>query len=128
MPNTNTEIVKKVNAAFADNKPEIFLDACADNVNWQMAGEKSYKGKAAIKEFMNSMKDMEPPNFTVDNTFGDGDFVTSYGDMTMKDKSGKDTPYAFCDIYQFRDGKIIDLRSFVVKHKIEGEISGKATA
>jgi len=128
MPNTNTEIVKKVNAAFADNKPEVFLDVCADNANWQMVGEKSYKGKAAIQEFMNSMKEMEPPKFTVDNTFGDGDFVTSYGDMTMKDKSGKATPYSFCDIYQFRDGKIIDLRSFVVKHKIEGEISGKATA
>lgn len=128
MPNTNKEIVEKLNVAFAENKPEVFLDACADNATWRMVGDKSYEGKEAIKEFMNSMKDMEPPKFTVDNTFGDGDFVTSYGDMMMKDENGKDTPYSFCDIYQFRDGKIIDLRSFVVKHKTEGETSGKATA
>ena len=128
MSNTNKKIVETFNAAFAENKPEVFLDACADNAAWQMVGDKSYKGKEAIKEFMNSMKDMEPPKFTVDNTFGDSNFVTSYGDMTMKDKNGKDNPYSFCDIYQFRDGKIVDLRTFVVKHKTEGETSGKATA
>lgn len=128
MPNTNKEIVESLNAAFAENKPEVFLDACADDVTWQMAGDKTYRGKSAVKEFMDSMKDMEPPKFTVDNTFGDGDFVTSYGDMTMKDENGKDTPYSFCDIYQFRNGEVIDLRSFVVKHKTESETGGRAAA
>jgi ketosteroid isomerase-like protein len=128
MPNTNKEIVEKVNAAFAENKPRVFLDACADDVTWQIVGDKSYVGKDAIKEFMDSMKDMEPPKFTVDNTIADGDFVNSYGDMTMKDENGKDNPYSFCDIYQFRNGKIVGLRSFLIKHKTEGETSGKATA
>jgi ketosteroid isomerase-like protein len=128
MPNTNKEIVEKLNTAFAENNPEVFLDACAEEATWQMVGDKSYKGKEAIKEFMDSMKDMEPPKFTVDNTFANGDFVTSYGEMTMKDENGKDNPYSFCDIYQFRGGKIVDLRSFVIKHKTEGESSGTAAA
>lgn len=128
MANTNKEIVQKVNASFADNKPEVFLDACADDVNWQMIGDKSYKGKGAIEEFMKSMDGMEPPKFTVDNVIADGDFVTSYGDMTMKDENGKENAYSYCDIYRFRDGKIIELRSFVIKHKTAGETSGKAAA
>ena len=38
-----------------------------------------------------------------------------YGDMTMKEKDGNTAPYAYWDIYRFRNGKIAELNSFVVK-------------
>lgn len=65
--------------------------------------------------------DIEPPNFTVNKIIGEGDFVTAYGDMTMKDKDGKVVPYAYCDIYRFREGKIIELTSFVIKTEAKSE-------
>ena len=128
MPETNREIVEKVNAAFAENKPEVFLSYCANDVVWRMIGDKDYQGVIAIKEFMNSMEGMEPPKFTVDEIIDSGDSVVSYGDMTMKGEDGKDAAYSYCDIYHFRAGKITELRSFVVKHKTEGQASETATA
>lgn len=116
----NKEIVDKVNASFAEGGVEEFLSFCADEVLWTMVGNKATKGKNAIREWMASM-DIEPPKFTVDNTIGEGDFVTAYGDMTMKDKDGKTVPYAYCDIYRFRDGKIIELKSFVIKTEAKAE-------
>jgi len=44
--------------------------------------------------------------------------------MTMKDKEGKAVPYAYCDIYRFRNDKIITLSSFVIKTEAKYEASG----
>jgi uncharacterized protein len=99
----NKEIVEKVNASFAEGGVEGFLTHCADDVIWTMVGNKTTKGKKAIREWMGSM-DMEPPKFTVDNIIAEGDFVAASGGMTLKDKDGKTVPYTFCDIYRFRNG------------------------
>ena len=41
MAETNREIVEKVNAAFSENKPEVFLDHCSDNVEWTIVGDQT---------------------------------------------------------------------------------------
>ena len=120
MSSTNKEIVEMVNASFAEGGVEGFLSHCADDVVWTMVGNKSTKGKNAIREWMASM-DMEPPEFTVDNIIAEGDFVTAYGDMALKEKDGKTVPYAYCDIYRFREGKIVELNSFVIKTEAKAE-------
>ena len=128
MSETNKEIVEKVNAAFSENKPEVFLDHCRDDVEWTIVGDQTLMGKTAIREFMASMGDAPPPKFTVDEIIAGGDSVACYGDMTMADENGNDAAYSFCDVYRFDSGKIKALRSFVVKHKTEGENEQKAAA
>ena len=120
MSATNKQIVEEVNASFAEGGVEGFLSHCADDVVWTMVGNTTTRGKDAIREWMASM-DIEPPKFTVDNIIAEGDFVTAYGDMTMKEKDGKTVPYAYCDIYRFRDGKIAELNSFVVKTEAKAD-------
>jgi ketosteroid isomerase-like protein len=122
---TNKEIVEQVNDSFAAGSMEGFLSQCADDVVWTMVGSKTTKGKNAIREWLASMN-MEPPKFTVDNIIADGDFVSVYGDMTMKEKDGKAVPYAYCDIYRFRSGKIVELNSFVIKTEAKAESAGSA--
>lgn len=116
----NKEIVEKVNASFAEGGVEGFLSHCSDDVVWTVVGNETTRGKNAIREWLAWMN-MEPPKFTVDNIIADGDFVTAYGDMTMKEKDGKTVPYAYCDIYRFRDGKIVELNSFVIKTEAKAE-------
>ena len=90
-----------------------------------MVGKKTTKGKNAIREWLASM-DTESPKFTVDNIIAEGDFVTAYGDMTMKAEDDKTVPYAYCDIYRFRDGKITELNSFLVKTETKAESASGA--
>src|SRR5262249_33335200 len=116
----NKKIVEKVNASFAEGSTEGFLSFCADEVTWTIVGKSSVKGKDAIREWLASI-DMEPPKFTVDNIIAEGNFVTAYGDMTMKEKDGKTVPYAYCDIYHFRDGKIVELNSFLINTEAKAE-------
>ena len=110
----NKEIVEKVNAAFAANDLEGFLALCADDVEWSMIGEKTCKGKTAIREWMSSMP-AQPPIFDVATLIAEGDLVMAQGDMTMTDKDRDVVPYSYCDIYRFRGDKIAELKSFVIK-------------
>lgn len=118
----NKEIVEKVNAAFAEGKPEGFLSFCAEDVAWTMVGDKTVKGKDAIRQWIAEMP-AEPPKFTVNNVIAEGDFVMAHGDMMMKDKEGKAVPYSYCDLYRFRDEKIVELRSFVIKTEAKHQTS-----
>lgn len=128
MSSKNKEIVEKVNAAFTDNKPEDFLSFCDENLDWTMVGDKTFNGKKAVREFMSSMEGMEPPKFTVDKIIAEGSSVVCYGGMKMKDEDGRPGKYSYCDVYHFNNGKIRRLQSFIVKHKTEGESSGKAAS
>jgi uncharacterized protein len=121
----NKEIVEKIDAAFAKGDSEAFLSFCADDVEWTMVGEKPFKGKDAIRQWLASMK-MEPPKFTVTNMIAEGDFVVSHGHMTMKDKDGKPGSHAYCDIYRFRNAKIATLTSFVIKTEAEHKTTSGA--
>ncbi|MCL4410645.1 MAG: nuclear transport factor 2 family protein, partial [Gammaproteobacteria bacterium] len=55
------------------------------------------------------------PEFNVINLIAENDFVTAIGEITMKERDGKDTHYSYCDVWRFRDGKMIELRAFVIK-------------
>ena len=125
MSTKNKEIFKKADAAFAEGSIDGFLSFCADDIVWTIVGDRTVKGKNAIREWMASM-DMEPPTFTVHNVIAEGDLLTSNGDMTMKDKQGKVVPYSYCDIYKFRDEKIVELTSFVVRTEAKSEASSGA--
>ena len=123
----NKEIIEKVNSAFEANQPEVFLDYCSDDIKWEMAGDDVRTGKDSIREFMASMGDMEPPKINVTAIISEGDSAACYGDMTMIEK-GAENSYSYCDVYRFSGEKISELRSFVVKHKSEGDSEKAATA
>ncbi len=125
MSEQNKEIVEKVNAAFAENSTEGFLSHCAEEVEMTMVGDKTVKGKEAIRQWMASM-DMEPPKIMVANVIAEGDFVAAHGSVIMKDKDGKTSPYSYCDIYRLRDGKIAELKAFVIKTEAKREASSGA--
>jgi ketosteroid isomerase-like protein len=120
-------IIEKVNAGFEKNDPEVFLGFCSDNVQWTMAGEEPKKGKASIREWIKSMEGMGPPQINTTAIISEGDLAACYGDMSMTEK-GEDTFYSFCDIYRFSGDKIVELRSFAVKGKPEGESRRTAKA
>ena len=116
----NKEIIQKVNDAFAQNNPEVFLDNCAEDIRWDMAGDAVHTGKDSIRKFISQMGDSKLTDLKVTNIISDGEHAACYGDMTM-DEKGTSTAYSYCDVYRFSGDKIVELRSFVVKHKTEGE-------
>lgn len=121
MSDTHKQIIDKVNAGFEKNDPEVFLGYCTDDVTWSMAGDTPKAGKDSIREWIKSMGDeMGPPKLTTTGIISDGDSAACYGEMSMPEK-GETKFYSFCDIYKFKDDKIVELRSFAVKTSPEGQ-------
>ena len=132
MSDKNREIVKHANWLLTDGLYDEFVLLCADDIEWTLLGDSptTMKGREAMRAFMasTSPEGSEPPEFTVKNMIAEGEVVMSNGDMTMKSKNGGTVPYAYCDIYRFKDGKIAELLTFMNKTQAETKKESTATA
>ena len=130
MSERNKETVGKINKALSAGNFELFFDFCADDFAFTIVGEKTIKGKEAARKYMSSMaaESPAPPKITpVDPILADGDFVAARGNMSMKNKGGKEDQYAYCDIYHFRGDKITELSSYIVKAESQNKTSGASS-
>lgn len=114
MPESHKEILQKANAAIKKGDYEGFLKFCTEDTEWTFVGDRTLKGKNAVREWMaNEYK--EPPKFEVHQMIADGDFVAALGAITLKGEVGKDVRHAYCDVWRFRCGKMAGLQAFVVQ-------------
>lgn len=110
-------ILEQGNAAIAAGDNEKFLSFCTDDTVWTFVGDKTLSGKEAVRQWM-ATEYAEPPTNRVVTLIAEGDFLTAYGYLTVKDKYGTDAHYEYCDIWRFRDGKLVELKAFVIQIEI----------
>jgi uncharacterized protein (TIGR02246 family) len=113
MSETNKAILQRANAAVRAGDNEGFLAHCTDDVQWTFVGERTLDGKEAVRRYMNATY-LEPPRFAVAQLIAEGDFVTAIGDIAIKDAAGRVARSAYCDVWRLREGKLAELRAFVV--------------
>lgn len=107
-------ILEKANAAVTNGDNEGFLSYCTEDTKWTFVGDKTLQGKQAVREYMTS-EYVEPPKFRVEHLIAEGDFVTAVGSISMKNKDGKMVDYSYCDVWRFEDGKMAELKAFVIE-------------
>jgi ketosteroid isomerase-like protein len=49
----------------------------------------------------------------------EGDFLTALGEITLNDEHGKETRYAYSDVWRFQEGKLPEVHAFVVEAVLE---------
>ena len=121
MSEKNKAILQNANAAVAKGDYEEFLSHCTEDTEWTFVGDRTLRGKEAVRQYMKATY-IEPPRFRVDRLIAEGDFVTALGDIDLRDATGKVVHYAYCDVWLMRDDKLAELRAFVVE--IKGEERG----
>jgi ketosteroid isomerase-like protein len=112
MPDSNKATLEQANAAIVSGDNEGFLALCDDDIVWTTVGEGSLVGKAAVREWMRTNY-AEPPTFTVERMVVDGDFVVALGTLDVV-VDGVAIPHPYSDVWRFKDGRMIELRAFVV--------------
>lgn len=113
---SNKSILEKANCAVTQGDNEGFLSYCTDDTIWTFVGEQTLKGKEAVRQYMKKAY-IEPPKFMVENLIAEGDFVSAIGKISMKDESGNTVNYSYCDVWRFKDGKMAELKAFVIEDK-----------
>lgn len=110
----NKAILEKANAAVTAGDNEGFLSFCTDDTEWTFVGDQTLQGKEAVRQYM-AKAYVEPAKFMVEHFIAEGEFVTAIGTISMKNEHGKMVDYAYCDVWRFRDGKMAELKAFVIE-------------
>jgi ketosteroid isomerase-like protein len=110
---SNKAILETANSFVAKGNYEQFLTYCTEDTEWNFIGEQTLHGKEAVRQYMASVY-VEPPVFNVEHTIEEGNFVTVVGKISLKDKAGKTVDYDYCDVWRFRDGKLAEVKAFVI--------------
>jgi ketosteroid isomerase-like protein len=76
-------------------------------------GGETLHGKESVRSLM-AKEYVQPPTFTVRELVAEGDYVIALGDIESRDDAGKPVQNAYCDVWRLRDGKLAELRAFVI--------------
>jgi len=112
MSEQNKATLEKANLAITQGDHEGFLSHCTEDTEWTFLGDKTLKGKEAVRQYMAEAY-IEPPKFKVTNLIAEGDSLAAIGEITL---DGID--YSYCDVWRFRDGKLAELKAFVIKTEV----------
>lgn len=114
MMENNKATLQKGNAAISNGDNEGFLVHCTEDTEWVFVGDRTLQGKEAVRRWMAETY-LEPPENVVEALIAEGDFVTATGTIKEKNKDGQWETSSYCDVWQFRDGKMAGLKAFVIK-------------
>jgi ketosteroid isomerase-like protein len=113
MAKTHKEILTEANEAIARGDFEGFLVHCTEETVWNFVGEQTLRGKAAVRSWMVEAY-KQPPKFKVRQLIADGQYLVALGDISLKDPSGKDAEFSYCDVWRFENGRMAELNAFVI--------------
>lgn len=119
MGNTK-ELIQKINQLFVDGRMEEFMDYLSEDVVWEMYTSSSGR------TIMNSKKEVwdmdgsgmpEHTGFEFGTTVIEGNIASVQGVSTGKLKDGGEYEGYFCDVYHFKDDKIVKIQSYVIDNR-----------
>ena len=113
---TNKQILQQANAAITKGDYEGFLEYCTESTTWHFIGDQVLKGKQAVRDYMAKVY-TEPPEFEVEHLIAENDFVTALGTIKLNDEAGNKHQYDYCDVWRFVNGKMAELKAFVITGK-----------
>jgi uncharacterized protein len=112
MSDQNKATLERANAAIRAGDHEGFLSHCQEDLVWTTVGQDSLRGKSAVREWMRRNY-IDTPQFTVAELIAEGDLVAALGTI-QTEVDGVSTTQSYCDVWRFHQGKMAELRAFVV--------------
>src|SRR5690606_40505149 len=76
------------NEALEKGDIDEFLSFCTDDTEWVFIGEKTLKGKEAVKQYLEEAY-TETTQFTIERMIEEGDFVVQVGEISFENKNGR---------------------------------------
>src|SRR5688572_24370751 len=108
MSKTHKEVLMEANEAIARGDFEGFLVHCTEETVWNFLGDRTLRGKEAVRRWMAETY-QEPPKFKVHHLIADGEFLAAVGEITLKDHNGKEADFSYCDVWRFESGRMAEL-------------------
>lgn len=104
------KFLKEFNEAFARNDLDFILQHLSEDIEWTMVGENPVKGKENFRNAMKPMENIQTLEMKTERIIVSDNTAAVDGIMKIKEPSGEIKSFAFCDLYEFSEG-----RDFVIK-------------
>lgn len=108
------EFLKEFNIAFAKGNIEYITESVADEIDWNIIGDRKIEGKEKFIKELEKMKSEKATELIIDQILSHGKEGVTNGIMKMQ--NGK--KYAFSDFYKFKGAKgavIKSITSYVIE-------------
>ncbi|AZA58203.1 MULTISPECIES: nuclear transport factor 2 family protein [Chryseobacterium] len=106
-------ILQKANACISAGDQEGFLNFCTSDTSWTFVGDRTLKGIDEVRAYMSEAYKV-PPRFEVTLMIEEGNYLTAIGKISLMNEDSKWTEYQYCDVWRFENGKLAELKAFVV--------------
>ncbi|MFD2289165.1 hypothetical protein GJU39_22435 [Pedobacter petrophilus] len=107
----NQDIFISANKALADGNYDEFITYCSPHIKWENVGKSTLEGKVELYNYISSA--YGGLEFTTENYIKENDFIVEFGAIVFE-KYGESKKSSYCDIWNFKDGFIHQLTSFVI--------------
>lgn len=108
---SNQDTFIKANKALAEGNYDEFITYCTEDIKWEKVGESNFHGKVELLRYISSAYDGLV--FTTENYIKEKDFVVELGQIVFE-KNGESKNSSYCDVWNFKDGLIRQVTSFVI--------------
>jgi ketosteroid isomerase-like protein len=108
---SNQDIFIKANKALAEGNYDEFITYCAEDIKWENVGKSTFIGKAKLLSYISSA--YNGLTFTTERSINEKDFVVELGQIIFK-KNGQSKKSSYCDVWNFKDGMISQVTSFLI--------------
>lgn len=108
---------KQIAEAFSGGNFEYTFSYLADDIQWNIVGDKIVKGRGSVIEFCNKTAKYfadVTTKFTISNMIVDANLVSIDGTAQFINKENKSTYVSSCDVYNFNDGKLQEITSYCI--------------
>lgn len=112
----NKEIVKKYIAGFEKSDHEQILSCLTENVVWLIPGMFRRSGKKEFDTEIENENFVGSPTIQLHRMTEENDVVIAEGRVKSEFRSGELLDASFCDVFEFENGKIKQLTSFLMKN------------
>lgn len=110
----NKTVLESANAAVSEGDHETFLSSCTEDTKWVFVGDRTLSGKQEVRRYMADVY-KKPPEFDIEYMIAEGDYVTAVGSISMLNDDSQWKAYDYCDVWRFEDGKMAELKAFVIE-------------
>ncbi|WP_461177992.1 nuclear transport factor 2 family protein [Virgibacillus ainsalahensis] len=109
------KLLQEFNIAFVKNDTDFIINHIADDINWNMIGDKMIHGNKQFNDMMKQMEDRKINEIHIKNIITHGKTAAVNGSLDVEGMGN----YDFCDIYNFssagKNSKIKEITSYIIK-------------
>ena len=109
----NNQLLKKISEEFAKGNLEFAEVYLADDIKWNILGERPVIGKNQVLEVSKMLQLESFPVITIKNIVAEGDYVVIENSGDAKTKSGKPYNQTYCDVFKFKGEMLHEITTYL---------------